>query len=45
VALRSALKIEFGRIYILDYIIDEATTTALVRTRKHDIVLDNPVAT
>lgn len=31
--LRSALKGEFGRIFTSDYIVDEAITLALVRTR------------
>ncbi len=35
-----ALKGEFGRIYTSDYIINEAITTALVRTRRHDLAAD-----
>jgi len=38
--MKKALKAEFGRIYTADYIIDEAITTALVRTRRHDIAVD-----
>jgi len=38
--MRRALKGEFGRIYTSDYVIDEAVTTALVRTRRHDLALD-----
>jgi len=38
--MKRALKAEFGRIYTSDYIIDEAITTALVRTRRHDLALD-----
>jgi hypothetical protein len=38
--MRSALKAEFGRIYTSDYVIDEATTTALMRTRRHDLAVD-----
>jgi len=38
--MKKALKAEFGRIYTSDYIIDEAVTTALVRTRRHDLALD-----
>jgi len=38
--MKKALKAEFGRIYTSDYIIDEAITTALVRTRRHDLALD-----
>jgi len=35
-----ALKGDFGRIYTSDYVIDEAVTTALVRTRRHDLAVD-----
>jgi len=35
-----ALKGEFGGIYTSDYVIDEAVTTALVRTRRHDLAVD-----
>jgi predicted nucleic acid-binding protein len=38
--MKKALKAEFGRIYTSDYIINEAVTTALVRTRRHDLALD-----
>jgi len=38
--MKKALKAEFGRIYTSDYIIDEAITTALVRTRRHDLAMD-----
>ena len=38
--MKKALKAEFGRIYTSDYIIDEVITTALVRTRRHDLAID-----
>ncbi|MEM3090901.1 MAG: PIN domain-containing protein [Candidatus Bathyarchaeia archaeon] len=38
--MRRALKAEFGAIYTSDYIIDEAITTALIRTRRHDLAID-----
>lgn len=38
--MRRALRSEFGRIYTSDYVIDEAVTTALVRTRRHDLAVD-----
>jgi len=38
--MKKALKAEYGRIYTSDYIIDEAVTTALVRTRRHDFAVD-----
>lgn len=38
--IKNALKGNLGRIYTSDYIIDEAVTTALARTRKHDIAVD-----
>ena len=38
--MKRALKGEFGRIHTSDYIIDEAITTALVRTRRHDLATD-----
>ena len=38
--MKRALKAEFGRIYTSDYIIDEAVTTALIRTRRHDLAID-----
>jgi uncharacterized protein len=38
--MKQALKGDFGRIFTSDYVIDEAVTVALVRTRKHEIALD-----
>ena len=38
--MRRALKGDFGRIFTSDYVIDEAVTTALVRTRRHDLAID-----
>ena len=38
--MKRALKAEFGAIYTSDYIIDEAITTALIRTRRIDIAID-----
>jgi len=38
--MKRALKGEFGRVFTSDYVIDEAITTALVRTRRHDLALD-----
>lgn len=38
--VKRALKGEFGRIYTSDYVIDEAITVALVRTRRHDLAVD-----
>jgi hypothetical protein len=38
--LIAALKRNWGRIYTSDYIIDEAITTALARTKRHDIAVD-----
>ncbi len=38
--MKQALKSDFGRIFTSDYVIDEAITTALVRTKKHDIAYD-----
>ena len=38
--MKRALKAEFGAIYTSDYIIDEAITTALIRTRRHDLAID-----
>lgn len=38
--MTQALKGDFGRIFTSDYVIDEAITTALVRTKKHDIAHD-----
>ncbi|MDH5376478.1 MAG: PIN domain-containing protein [Candidatus Bathyarchaeota archaeon] len=34
------MKGEFGRVCTSDYVIDEAITTALVRTRRHDLAVD-----
>lgn len=38
--IKKALKGEFGRVCTSDYVIDEAVTTALVRTRRHDLAVD-----
>jgi len=38
--MKRALKGEYGRTYTSDYVIDEAITTALVRTRRHDLAVD-----
>jgi predicted nucleic acid-binding protein len=38
--MKQALRGGFGRIYTSDYVIDEAITTALVRTKRHDLALD-----
>ena len=38
--MKQALKGDFGRIFTSDYVIDEAITTALVRTKKHDLAQD-----
>ena len=38
--IKKALKGEFGRVYTSDYVIDEAVTTALVRTRRHNLAVD-----
>jgi uncharacterized protein len=38
--MKQALKSDFGRIFTSDYVIDEAITTALVRTKKHDLATD-----
>jgi uncharacterized protein len=35
-----ALKGEFGRVFTSDYVIDEAITTALMRTKRHDLAVD-----
>ena len=35
-----ALKGDFGWIFTSDYVVDEAITTALVRTKRHDLALD-----
>jgi predicted nucleic acid-binding protein len=38
--MKQALKGDFGRIFTSDYIIDEAITTALVRTKRLDLAHD-----
>lgn len=38
--MRQALKGGFGRLFTSDYVVDEAITTALVRTRRHDLAVD-----
>jgi predicted nucleic acid-binding protein len=38
--MKHALKGDFGRMFTSDYVIDEAVTTALVRTKKHDLAID-----
>ncbi len=38
--MKQALKSDFGRIFTSDYVIDEAITTALVRTKKHYLAHD-----
>jgi predicted nucleic acid-binding protein len=38
--MRDALRGEFDRVYTSDYIIDEAITTALMRTKRHDLAVD-----
>jgi predicted nucleic acid-binding protein len=38
--MKKALKAEFGKIYTSDYVIDEAVTVALVRTRRLDLAID-----
>ena len=38
--MKRALKGEYGRTYTSDYVVDEAITTALVRTRRHDLAVD-----
>jgi len=38
--MKRALKGEFSRVYTSDYVIDEAVTVALVRTRSHDLAVD-----
>lgn len=38
--MKKALKANYGRIYTSDYIIDEAITTALIRTKRHDLATD-----
>jgi predicted nucleic acid-binding protein len=38
--MKRVLKCEFGRAFTSDYVLDEAITTALVRTRRHDLAVD-----
>jgi len=38
--MRSALRAEFGIIHTSDYVVDEAVTTALARTRNHQIAVN-----
>jgi predicted nucleic acid-binding protein len=38
--MRSALRAEFGIIDTSDYVVDEAVTTALARTRNHQIAIN-----
>jgi predicted nucleic acid-binding protein len=38
--IRNALKSDFGRVCTSDYVIDKAITTALVRTKKHELAFD-----
>jgi len=38
--MKRTLKGEFGRIYTSDCVVDEAVTTALVRTRRHYLAVD-----
>ena len=38
--MKRVLKSEFGRAFTSDYVLDEAITTALVRTRRHDLAVD-----
>jgi len=38
--MRRILQAEFGTIYTSDYVVDEAITTALARTRKIEIAID-----
>jgi predicted nucleic acid-binding protein len=37
---KRALKGEFGRIFTSDYVIDEALTTTLIRTKRHALAVD-----
>jgi uncharacterized protein len=37
---KQALKGEFGRIFTSDYVLNEALTTALMRTKRHDLAVD-----
>lgn len=38
--IAQALKGDYGTIFTSDYIIDEAITTALIRTKKHNLAMD-----
>jgi hypothetical protein len=38
--MKNALKGEYGRILTSDYVIDEAVTTTLARTRRHEFAMD-----
>jgi len=38
--MKRALKGEFGGVFTSDCVVDEAITTALVRTRRHDLAVD-----
>src|SRR3972149_8900284 len=38
--MKRALNGEFGRLYTSDYLVDEAITTALVRTKRHELAID-----
>ncbi len=38
--MKCGLRGEFGRLYTSDYIVDEAVTTALVRTKRHELAVD-----
>jgi len=38
--MKRVLKCEFGRAFTSDYVLDEAITTALVRTKRHDLAVD-----
>jgi len=38
--MRSALKADFGIIHTSDYVVDEGVTTALARTRSHQIAVN-----
>jgi hypothetical protein len=38
--MKRVLKSEFGRAFTSDYVLNEAITTALVRTKRHDLAVD-----
>lgn len=38
--MKQALKGGLGRIFTSDYVVDEAVTIALVRTKRHDLAVD-----